>query len=344
MRDLYNNIRTKEFAFKNYMPEVFQVLYNRQLTKNEVAEILGLNEKTTRNIINSIPRAVGIPVERTPFSEKGLRGRRLKYSIKKTQKAREVLEDLLDRKRFNLTEIDMNIAEMLMSGNKYTRKEFGRISSEAGSHINNKIKKIEPYLEEKGYETKWEDDKDGLRKYWGQKTGEEKKIKDEEEEIKINKKELIKKFNRLSPLGRKIYNILLEGGTHYVNEIENRTGSTKCNIRKELRNIVNMEIASSKRVGRIGEKAFYIHGIEKMIMGEIEREKKGLENKLEKEKIKPRDIITPKKKISKQLKLLYLAEMGFGTKAYDERAMDGLALFLKVNKIGKKIDGIIMQG
>lgn len=46
----------------------------------------------------------------------------------------------------------------------------------------------------------------------------------------------------------------------------------------------------------------------------------------------------------KEVILLYLAEMGFGTKAYDPLAMDGLVLFLKENGFNREIDGVVMQG
>ena len=43
-------------------------------------------------------------------------------------------------------------------------------------------------------------------------------------------------------------------------------------------------------------------------------------------------------------KFLYLADLGFGTRAYDPKAMDGLAAFMKYNHIGKKIDSVLIEG
>ena len=43
-------------------------------------------------------------------------------------------------------------------------------------------------------------------------------------------------------------------------------------------------------------------------------------------------------------KSLYLADLGFGKRIYEPRAMDGLAAFLKYNEIGKKIDSVFIEG
>jgi|GEM_PF-3219775 len=43
-------------------------------------------------------------------------------------------------------------------------------------------------------------------------------------------------------------------------------------------------------------------------------------------------------------KSLYLADLGFGKRVYNPRAMDGLAVFLKYNKIGKGIDSVFIEG
>ncbi len=43
-------------------------------------------------------------------------------------------------------------------------------------------------------------------------------------------------------------------------------------------------------------------------------------------------------------KSLYLADLGFGKRIYDPKAMDGLAAFLKYNKIGKEIDSVFIEG
>ena len=72
-------------------------------------------------------------------------------------------------------------------------------------------------------------------------------------------------------------------------------------------------------------------------------EKEGRNNKnRHKGKVLPHEVITSTKR-KEELTFLYLAELGFGTKAYDPLAMDGLAYFLKTGGIGKKIDAIIIQ-
>jgi len=43
-------------------------------------------------------------------------------------------------------------------------------------------------------------------------------------------------------------------------------------------------------------------------------------------------------------KSLYLADLGFGKRVYNPMAMDGLAVFLKYNKIGKEIDSVFIEG
>lgn len=43
-------------------------------------------------------------------------------------------------------------------------------------------------------------------------------------------------------------------------------------------------------------------------------------------------------------KSLYLADLGFGKRIYKPKAMDGLAAFLKYNKIGKSIDSVFIEG
>ena len=43
-------------------------------------------------------------------------------------------------------------------------------------------------------------------------------------------------------------------------------------------------------------------------------------------------------------KSLYLADLGFGKRIYNPKAMDGLAAFLKYNKIGKEIDSVFIEG
>ncbi|MBA3064618.1 hypothetical protein FP803_04230, partial [Candidatus Woesearchaeota archaeon] len=43
-------------------------------------------------------------------------------------------------------------------------------------------------------------------------------------------------------------------------------------------------------------------------------------------------------------KSLYLADLGFGKRIYNPRAMDGLAAFLKYNKIGKEIGSVFIEG
>ncbi|MFH0831585.1 MAG: hypothetical protein V1886_01845 [archaeon] len=62
-----------------------------------------------------------------------------------------------------------------------------------------------------------------------------------------------------------------------------------------------------------------------------------------KKKVHPHDILTSKKK-SRDLKFLYLAEMGFGTKVYDSRAMDGLVFWMQKNGYKDKINSVIIQG
>lgn len=43
-------------------------------------------------------------------------------------------------------------------------------------------------------------------------------------------------------------------------------------------------------------------------------------------------------------KSLYLSDLGFGKRIYKPKAMDGLAAFLKYNKIGKEIDSVFIEG
>lgn len=43
-------------------------------------------------------------------------------------------------------------------------------------------------------------------------------------------------------------------------------------------------------------------------------------------------------------KSLYLADLGFGKRIYNPKAMDGLAAFLEYNNIGKKIDSVFIEG
>lgn len=82
-----------------------------------------------------------------------------------------------------------------------------------------------------------------------------------------------------------------------------------------------------------------------MTTGKLEDRVKGGERKGKnnhKAKSHPHEVITSTKR-KEELTFLYLAELGFGTKAYDPVTMDGLAYFLKTTGIGKKIDAVILQ-
>lgn len=73
-------------------------------------------------------------------------------------------------------------------------------------------------------------------------------------------------------------------------------------------------------------------------------EKEGKSNKdNHKGKTHPHEVISSTKR-REELTFLYLAELGFGTKAYDPLTTDGLAYFLKTSGMGKKIDAVIIQG
>ena len=54
--------------------------------------------------------------------------------------------------------------------------------------------------------------------------------------------------------------------------------------------------------------------------------------------------MTLEKIIKKGHTCLALGELALGTKAYDPRAMDGLALFLQVNGYDKLIDNVVIEG
>ena len=98
----------------------------------------------------------------------------------------------------------------------------------------------------------------------------------------------------------------------------------------------------------MGEKREEKVSIDKKIVekrGEGKTEQKAEEKAIQKtQKDSSHNIIAPKTKKKKELTFLYLAEMGFGTNAYDPLAMNGLAFFLKKNRYRKKLNAVIMQG
>ena len=81
-------------------------------------------------------------------------------------------------------------------------------------------------------------------------------------------------------------------------------------------------------------------------MGEIEATKSSDGSKLE--QIASSSGINSKEKAIAEPevvnKSLYLADLGFGKRVYNPKAMDGLAAFLKYNKIGKEIGSVFIEG
>lgn len=83
--------------------------------------------------------------------------------------------------------------------------------------------------------------------------------------------------------------------------------------------------------------------LEDRVKGGEGKNSKNNHNHKDKRKVHPHDILTTKKK-SKDLKFLYLAELGFGTKVYDPKAMDGLVFWMQQNGYKDKINAVIIEG